>query len=44
MIVPCIGFGSSALLIGGEIAWLDFVALVLIVAAVSLALIRSAKS
>jgi drug/metabolite transporter (DMT)-like permease len=45
MIVPCIGFGSSALLIGGEISWLDFVALGLIVAAVSLALIRpSAKS
>jgi len=42
MIVPCIGFGSSALLIGGDLVWLDFVALGLIVAAVSLALIRPA--
>lgn len=42
MIVPCIGFGSSALMIGGDLVWLDFVALGLIVAAVSLALIRPA--
>lgn len=44
MIVPCIGFGSSAVMIGGDLVWLDFVALGLIVAAVSLALIRPAKA
>lgn len=44
LIVPCIGFGSSALMIGGAVTWLDFVALGLIVAAVSLVLIRPAKS
>ncbi len=40
LVVPCIGFGSSALLIGGDVSWLDAVALCLIVAAVSLVLIR----
>jgi len=44
MIVPCIGFASSAVMIGGKITWLDFVALGLIVAAVSLVLLRSAKT
>lgn len=43
MIVPCIGFGSSALLIGGDLVWLDFLALGLIVTAVSLVLIRPAS-
>ena len=27
LVVPCVGFGSSALLIGGDISWLDVVAL-----------------
>jgi drug/metabolite transporter (DMT)-like permease len=44
LIVPCVGFGSSALMIGGTVTWLDFVALGLIVAAVSLVLIRPAKA
>jgi drug/metabolite transporter (DMT)-like permease len=44
MIVPCVGFGSSALMVGGKVTWLDFVALGLIVAAVSLVLLRPAKS
>jgi drug/metabolite transporter (DMT)-like permease len=44
MIVPCIGFASSAVMVGGKITWLDFVALGLIVAAVSLVLLRSAKT
>lgn len=38
LVVPCVGFGSSALLIGGDISWLDIVALGLIVAAVTLVL------
>lgn len=38
MVVPCVGFGSSALLIGGDISWLDIVALGLIIAAVTLGL------
>ena len=40
LVVPCIGFGSSALLIGGDISYLDVVALGLIVAAVTLVLAR----
>ena len=44
LIVPCIGFGSSALMIGGTVTWLDFVALGLIVAAVGLVLIRPTKA
>jgi drug/metabolite transporter (DMT)-like permease len=38
LVVPCVGFGSSALLIGGTISWLDIAALGLIVAAVTLVL------
>jgi drug/metabolite transporter (DMT)-like permease len=38
LVVPCVGFGSSALLIGGNISWLDIAALGLIVAAVTLVL------
>ena len=38
LVVPCVGFGSSALLIGGNISWLDVVALGFIVAAVTLVL------
>jgi drug/metabolite transporter (DMT)-like permease len=38
LVVPCVGFASSALLIGGNISWLDVVALGLIVAAVTLVL------
>ncbi|SJZ31688.1 EamA-like transporter family protein [Enhydrobacter aerosaccus] len=38
MVVPCVGFGSSALLIGGDVSWLDLVALALIIAAVTLGL------
>ena len=40
LVVPCVGFGSSALLIGGRITWLDVAALGLIVAAVSLVLVN----
>jgi drug/metabolite transporter (DMT)-like permease len=40
LVVPCIGFGSSALLIGGDISWLDIVALGLIIVAVTLVLAR----
>ena len=40
LVVPCIGFGSSALLTATPISWLDLVALGLIVAAVTLALAR----
>ena len=40
LVVPCVGFGSSALLIGGDISWLDVVALGLIVAAVTLVLTK----
>jgi drug/metabolite transporter (DMT)-like permease len=39
LIVPCVGFGSSALLVGGKVTWLDGAALGLIVAAVSLVLL-----
>ena len=38
LVVPCVGFGSSALLVGGNISWLDVAALGLIVAAVTLVL------
>ena len=44
LVVPCIGFGSSALLIGGHVTWLDGAALGLIVAAVALVLIKPAKN
>ncbi len=45
LVVPCVGFGSSALLIGGRVTWLDLGALALIVAAVSLVLVnRPAKT
>ncbi len=40
LVVPCVGFGSSALLIGGDVSWLDGIALGLIVAAVALVLTR----
>jgi drug/metabolite transporter (DMT)-like permease len=40
LVVPCVGFGSSALLVGGDISWLDVVALGLIVAAVTLVLTK----
>jgi drug/metabolite transporter (DMT)-like permease len=40
LVVPCIGFGSSALMTGAPVSWLDGVALALIVAAVALALTR----
>ncbi|MBS0549916.1 MAG: DMT family transporter [Proteobacteria bacterium] len=43
LVVPCVGFGSSALLIGGNISWLDVAALGLIVAAVTLVLAQPAK-
>jgi drug/metabolite transporter (DMT)-like permease len=38
LVVPCIGFGSSALMTGAAVSWLDLAALALIVAAVALAL------
>ena len=41
LVVPCIGFASSALLVGGDVTWLDIVALGLIVAAVTLVLTGS---
>jgi drug/metabolite transporter (DMT)-like permease len=40
LVVPCVGFGSSALLTVAKVSWLDGVALALIVAAVTLALVR----
>ena len=40
LVVPCVGVGSSALLIGGDISLLDFVALGLIIAAVTLVLVK----
>jgi drug/metabolite transporter (DMT)-like permease len=40
LVVPCIGFGSSAVMTGAPVSWLDGVALALIVAAVALALTR----
>lgn len=43
LVVPCVGFGSSALLIGGAISWLDVAALCLIVLAVSLVLAPAKK-
>jgi drug/metabolite transporter (DMT)-like permease len=45
LVVPCVGFGSSAVLIGGKVTWLDLAALGFIVAAVGLVLVRTpAKS
>ena len=38
LVVPCIGFASSALLIGGDVTWLDGLALLMIVVAVTLVL------
>jgi len=43
LVVPCVGFASSALLVGGNVSWLDGAALGLIVAAVTLALVQPAK-
>jgi drug/metabolite transporter (DMT)-like permease len=40
LVVPCVGFGSSAVLVGGDISWLDVVALGLIVGAVTLVLTK----
>jgi drug/metabolite transporter (DMT)-like permease len=40
LVVPCVGFSSSALLIGGNISWLDVAALGTIVAAVTLVLAK----
>ncbi|MFM9914938.1 MAG: DMT family transporter, partial [Rhizobacter sp.] len=40
LVVPCIGFGSSALMTAAPVSWLDGVALGSIVAAVTLALAR----
>lgn len=40
LVVPCIGFGSSALLTAAKVSWLDGVALAVIIAAVTLALVR----
>jgi drug/metabolite transporter (DMT)-like permease len=40
LVVPCIGFGSSALMTAASVSWLDGVALALIIAAVMLALTR----
>jgi drug/metabolite transporter (DMT)-like permease len=44
LVVPCVGFASSALLIGGDISWLDVVALGLIVGAVALVLTKREES
>ncbi len=44
LVVPCIGFGSSALMTAAPVSWLDAVALGLIIVAVTLALARSAPS
>jgi drug/metabolite transporter (DMT)-like permease len=46
LVVPCIGFGSSALMTGAPVSWLDAIALALIVAAVALALMgpRTSRS
>jgi drug/metabolite transporter (DMT)-like permease len=46
LVVPCIGFGSSALMTGAPVSWLDGAALALIVAAVALALMgpRTSRS
>jgi probable blue pigment (indigoidine) exporter len=43
LVVPCVGFGSSALLTTTPVSWLDVVALGLIVAAVTLALTSGRK-
>jgi drug/metabolite transporter (DMT)-like permease len=40
LVVPCIGLGSSALMTAAKISWLDGVALALIIAAVTLALLK----
>ncbi|HEY2874651.1 MAG TPA: EamA family transporter, partial [Reyranella sp.] len=40
LVVPCVGFGSSALLTEAKVSWLDGIALALIIAAVALALVR----
>jgi len=40
LVVPCVGFGSSALMTKAPVSWLDGVALGLIIAAVALALTR----
>jgi drug/metabolite transporter (DMT)-like permease len=40
LVVPCVGFASSALLTGAPVSWRDVVALGLIIAAVTLALAR----
>ncbi len=40
LVVPCVGFGSSALLTAAKVSWLDGVALALIISAVTLALVR----
>ena len=40
LVVPCVGFGSSALMTGAPVSWLDGAALALIIAAVTLALVR----
>ena len=40
LVVPCVGFGSSALLTAAKVSWLDAIALALIIAAVALALVR----
>jgi drug/metabolite transporter (DMT)-like permease len=40
LVVPCVGFGSSALLTSAKVSWLDGVALALIISAVTLALVR----
>ena len=40
LVVPCVGFASSALLVGGDISLLDGMALGLIIAAVTLVLAK----
>lgn len=44
LVVPCIGFGSSALMTAAPVSWHDAVALGLIIVAVTLALARRAPS
>ena len=44
LVVPCVGFGSSALLTAAKVSGLDAVALALIIAAVTLALVRRESS
>lgn len=43
LVVPCVGFASSALLTAAKVSWLDGVALALIIAAVTLALVRQER-